>query len=25
MFNHRFNDDGKIIGHWESWNEAKLN
>ena len=25
MFNHRFNDEGKIIGHWESWNQAKLN
>ena len=25
MFNHRFNEEGKIIGHWESWNQAKLN
>jgi hypothetical protein len=24
MFNHTFNDDGKIVRHWESWNEAKL-
>jgi len=24
MFNHDFNDDGKIVRHWESWNEAKL-
>lgn len=24
MFNHNFNEDGKIISHWESWNQAKL-
>ena len=24
MFNHTFKDDGKIVRHWESWNEAKL-
>jgi len=24
MFNHNFNSDGKIISHWESWNQAKL-
>jgi len=24
MFNHNFNDDGKIVRHWESWNEAKI-
>ena len=24
MFNHTFNDDGKIVRHWESWTEAKL-
>ena len=24
MFNHNFNEDGKITRHWESWNQAKL-
>ena len=24
LFNHAFNDDGKIIRHNELWNEAKL-
>lgn len=24
MFNHNFNADGKIVRHWESWNQAKL-